>query len=52
MVEEDGYVHDGWLKRMCCSWQTAVEDRFVHGRKLEKMVFFMADGCRGSFCSW
>ncbi len=53
MVEEDGYVHDGWMKRMvlfmadscrsCCSWQKAREDGFVHGRQLERMVMSMAE---------
>jgi hypothetical protein len=61
MVEEDGYVHDGWLKRMVlfmadscrglfCSWQKARKDDFVYGKQLERMVTSLVDGCRGWIC--
>jgi hypothetical protein len=50
MVEEDDYVHDGWLKRMGMCMATVWEDGFVPGRKLERMVMSMADGCRGWLC--
>jgi hypothetical protein len=38
MVEEDGHVHEGWLKRM------VEEDGYVHDGWLKRMVMSMING--------
>ncbi len=54
IVEVNGYVHDGWLKRMVeedgyvhDKWQ----DGYVHDRWLKWMVMCMMDGRRGWLCA-
>jgi hypothetical protein len=39
MVEEDGFVHDGWLKRMVM----CMMDGYVHDGWLKRMVMCMMD---------
>jgi hypothetical protein len=44
MVEGDGYVHDGWLKRMVMSMILVEEGGYVHDGWLKGMVMSMMDG--------
>ncbi len=45
MVEEDCYVHDGWLKRMVmCMMRMVEEDGYVHDEWLKRIVMCMMDG--------
>ncbi len=42
MVEKDGYVHHGWLKRMAMSM--VEEDGYMHVGWLKRMVMCMMVG--------